>query len=104
MDLCAHVPLRMHRIQAQDTPFDQGSGQERLESTDLILLLAYILMPQNNPSADLITAQLVNRGRLTSGRTKRFASPSPDARDRPVLVEFANGSALRRNGFEPPIG
>ena len=73
MDLCAERTLGMHRIQGEDTPFDQVWGQYWLERTDLILFLLHIAMPQDDASGDLRATELVHRMRLRSGGSQGFA-------------------------------
>lgn len=64
MDLRTQFPLGMHGVQRENAPFDHLGGQEGLERTDLILFFPDIAVPQDDPSADLVTTQLMNRLRL----------------------------------------
>jgi hypothetical protein len=73
MHLRAEHALGMHRIQGEDAPFDQVRRQQRLECADLILFRLHIAMPQHNAGGHLITAELMDRWHLRTGRTNGFA-------------------------------
>ena len=51
----------MHRVQGEDTSFDQLRRQKRLERIDLVLFLSDIAMPQDNPSLHFVANELMDR-------------------------------------------
>jgi hypothetical protein len=73
LDQRTQLPLGMHRIQSDNPPFDQGRRDERLEGTDLILLLADMALPQHRSGRHVITTEQMNRMGLLARCTKGFS-------------------------------
>jgi len=76
----------MHGIQGENAPFHQRRGQQWLERADLILLLLYIAVPQDDARGHLITTELMHGLRLPAWWLAALCHRSPDEHDPLVLV------------------
>jgi hypothetical protein len=73
MDLGTQLLLGVHGIQTQNASFDQRGGEQRLESTDLILLVGDIALPQHDSRLDIIATQQMHPMLLGTGGTQSLA-------------------------------
>jgi hypothetical protein len=62
----------MHGVQADNVSFDQGRGDERVERTQLLVLLLDVARPVDCSRCDLIPTQVMNPMDLFAGCTKSF--------------------------------
>src|SRR5260370_18459890 len=70
--LRTQLPLRMHRIQGDNPPVDQGRRKPRFECADLILLLPDLALPEHHSGRHIVTTELMYGMGLRAGCTKRF--------------------------------